>query len=121
ADRSTNASSPGSLHNYEKYLMNHGVAIIKLNLPDLLELDVPQSQMPEDLHRKIQDCIHKFYRTLTENPEKLHTRLKEINTDKIYLGGSSFGGLICVRHAQMYPDDFSGYISIDGALSSEMS
>lgn len=120
---SDNGYKPGQIGDFHKSLLNQGTAIITLNLPDLLELKVYQGNMPIDLHNKIHECINKFYQTLKNHPENLHHDLKDYNLqDKpTFLYGASFGGALSIRHGQMYPGTFTGYMSHDGPLSREIS
>lgn len=112
---------PGSMHEVLKDLLQKGTIIITLNLPDLLKLKVYLGQMPEELHKEIQEAIHYFITQLKVNPDLIHSDLTSLHLDKMktFLFGASFGGEITVRHAQMYPNDFNGYISHNGPLSSE--
>lgn len=118
-----NAYRPGEFGDFHKSLLNKGTAIITLNLPDLHELTVYQGKMPFDLHIKIHACIDKFYQTLRDNPERLHEDLKGygLQDKPIFLYGASFGGALSIRHGQMYPGTFNGYMSHDGPLSREVS
>jgi len=113
---------PRGLTKFDEHLLNNGTMVITLNLPDLLKLDVNQKQMSEELHSEIHAAIHQFYQTLTKNPENLHPALVQhkLQDKKIFLYGTSFGGLMAVRHAELYPETFAGYISHDGALSNTM-
>lgn len=113
---------PEELEVLDIYLMNHGTAVITLNLPDVLKLDTIQGQMSEDLHEEIHACINKFYETLKATPEALHSILNQyqLSEKKYFLYGESFGGRTAIRHAELYPHTFAGYISHDGALSSEI-
>lgn len=108
-------------NNVKEALLKNGTAVVQLNLPDLLELDVFQGKMPKDLFEKIQACIDKFYQTLKHHPETLHEDLRNIgfNEMDIFLFGESFGGTMSMRHSQMYPGTYSGYISASGGLSME--
>lgn len=110
------------LSDFDKYLLQNGTAVITLNLPDLLKLTGNQQDMPENLHKEIHACIHRFYDALKQPISPLHKELDKINLkDKpVFLYGASFGGSNAIRHAEKYPGTFSGYISHDGALSSDM-
>lgn len=105
------------LGNSSLYLLNHGTAIVQLNLPDLLKLNRFQLEMEESLHQEIHACIHRFYRMIKQSPERLHPLLAKLKDKKIFLMGASFGGRTAIRHAQMYPHTFDGYISENGAIS----
>lgn len=104
----------------EKNLLSNGVAVIRLNLPDLNELnDTFQLEMEQELFDKIHACIHHFFLTAQGEPDKISPTLKEqLSKDvRFFLFGSSFGGLMSLRHAEQYANTFSGYISHDGAIS----
>ncbi|MBN9287496.1 MAG: hypothetical protein BGO43_04645 [Gammaproteobacteria bacterium 39-13] len=113
---------PGDLGNLDHYLLQRGTVIITLNLPDLLKLTESQRNMPEEVHTEIHQAINKFYQTLKKEPQKLHPALASLNIQnkKIFLKGSSFGGRTAIRHSELYPQTFTGYISHDGSLSAEM-
>jgi len=102
------------------FLLSKGIAIIKLNLPDLLYLTEFQAKMSLELQNIIHASIHKFFETLKYNPGKLIGSRKIDSTAKIVLSGGSFGGRTAVRHAEFYPNTFDGYISHDGALSAKV-
>lgn len=99
------------------YLLDKGVAVITLNLVDLLRLRAHQSEMPEKIYYDIQKSINYFFETLKNKPEFLHEDLSILKDKNIFLYGASFGGALCIRHAQLYPNTFSGYISHNGVLS----
>ncbi|MCS5711992.1 prolyl oligopeptidase family serine peptidase [Candidatus Berkiella aquae] len=120
-DKDDTCYFPGYYTEIEKHMLNEGTAVITLNLPDILKLQEFQNQMPEDLFLEIQACIDKFYNTIRENPQSLHPSLKGLDKQKIYLKGESFGGAMALRHAQLYPHTFDGYISHDGSISRSMS
>lgn len=105
------------LSNSNIYLLNRGTAIVQLNLPDLLKLNRYQLEMHESLHQEIHACIHRFYRIIKQSPERLHPLLAKLKDKKIFLMGASFGGRTAMRHAQMYPHTYDGYISENGAIS----
>ncbi|MBS0287682.1 MAG: prolyl oligopeptidase family serine peptidase, partial [Proteobacteria bacterium] len=115
-DRSIQAYKPGAIGTFEQHLVNEGTVVITLNLPDLLENDVFQSQISEKLHKKIHDCIDHFHKTLTTSPESLHVELAPLKDKPTFLYGASFGGLNAVHHAQKNPGTFTGYIAHNGAL-----
>lgn len=104
----------------ERYLLNRGTAIITLNLPDLLKLETEQALMPEQLYNEIHACINHCFHTLS-HPEHLHPLLEILKDKPIFLFGKSFGGTMAIRHAQMYPNTFAGYISHDGDLHAKIS
>ena len=91
--------------------------IIRLSLPDFLQ-NKEQFKMDKKLHECIHHAIDHFYHTIKEHPESLHDDLKDRNLQKAkyFLYGSSFGGGQSIRHAQLYPQTFDGYISHDGSL-----
>jgi len=107
-------------------LINEGIAIVDTNLCDLIELNVDQSQMPESLFRKIHQSINCLYEILQDHPESLHPKLHRLKDLPFFLRGCSFGGLMCVRYAELagqYPNRFrrfNGYLSFNGGLSGEM-
>lgn len=119
-DKDNNVNTPLSINDLDYYLLNKGIAVVKLNLPDLLDLEVFQGKMPEDLFIKIQNCINKFYQQLSNNPEELHKDLSQLRGLKSYLYGASFGGLVSIKHSELFPNNFDGYISHDGAISIQM-
>ncbi len=119
-DKEKKVNTPYDINEFDFYLLNKGIVVVKLNLPDLLELDVYQGKMPEDLFNKIQNCINRFYQQLVHEPEKLHKDLSKLKGLKTYLYGASFGGLVSIRHSELFPNNFDGYISHDGAISTKM-
>lgn len=72
--------------------------------------------MSEILHEKVHNSIHLFAETLKTNPEALHADLAQLKNKPVYLYGASFGGRDAIRHAELYPTDFDGYISHNGGL-----
>lgn len=118
-DKEKKAFTPDGLSSLELSLLDKGVAVVTLNLPDLLKLTDFQRDMPESLHNEIHACIHKFYQTISKHPEILDDDLTVLKGKKMFLYGASFGGSMSMRHAELYPDTFSGYISHDGAVSSD--
>ena len=102
-------------------LKQEGVAIIHLNLVDLLtSTNAIQSEMDQALHEKLHKSIDTFYLMIKNHPEKLHASLVMLKNKPLTLAGVSFGGRTAVKHAELYPQTFDYYISIDGALSPEM-
>ena len=93
---------------YESELLKNGTMVVKLNLINLLELNVHQREMSADLLEKIHRQIHYFFNYLQQD-----TKLKG---KPVFLYGPSFGGMMSVHHAQNFPDTFAGYISHNGAL-----
>lgn len=118
--RAQRMDHPPIRSNLENYLLSQGIAVVKLNLVDLLQLEVHQMDMPEALHTRLHASINKFFETLKNNPTNLHEDLKVLKGKKIFLYGGSFGGRTAIRQAELYPGTFSGYISHDGALSFAM-
>ncbi|MBM3468470.1 MAG: hypothetical protein FJX71_03455 [Alphaproteobacteria bacterium] len=110
----------GALNDLERSLIQQGIGIVQLNLTDLLKLEKNQRIMPEDLHYELHASINKFFETLRDDPSSLHGDLKILQGKKIFLFGESFGGRTAIRHAELYPGTFAGYISHDGSLSAEM-
>jgi hypothetical protein len=101
-----------------EYLLNHGVALVKLNLADLLHIKVhQQTLMSKKLHTEIIDSIKQFYDTLSQNPETLHPDLVKLKHLRKILSGSSFGGRTAIKFAETYPNSFDGFISDNGGLS----
>jgi hypothetical protein len=119
------------------YLTKHNVMVVYLNLPDVLKDSystqvsengvvatkksyVQQGEMPESIFIHLQNAIHHFYDILKRTPEKLHEELGSLLKDKnipMNLFGHSFGGLMSVRQAELFPDTWDGYISAAGSLS----
>lgn len=96
-------------------LEHRGCAVIRLSLPDFLQRQLQYNMDPE-LHQCIHSAIDHFYHTIKEKPESLHGDLEKRNLQhaKYFLFGASFGGGQSVRHGQLYPGTFNGYISHDG-------
>jgi hypothetical protein len=126
---------PGQFNSLDHYLMQqHNMAVVTLNLPDLLELDTFQFNMPKDLVFDILNGISRFVSILIDSPKRIlqnkpvtskyQKALEEIALNKIYLHGQSFGGLLTLLYAE-YGNDydnlklkkFDGYILGGGALS----
>lgn len=115
------AFNPNSLTDFDKALLNQGIVIITLNLADLKELrSINASLMPEMLHTKIHASINRFYEVITANPESLQVKLSPLKNLPIFLYGASFGGRTSIKHSELYPETFNGYISHDGVLSYQM-
>lgn len=97
-------------------------AAVYLLLPDYLQ-DKHQSLMDEALHQSIHAAINYFYETMKHHPEKIHLSLKDraLENAQFFLYGSSFGGRTAIRHCELYPGTFNGYISHDGALDYSIS
>lgn len=117
--RNMNGNAPGELQPIEKYLLENGIAVITLNLPDILELEVFQAFMPESLHTKIHECIHAAFSAFKNNPELLHPDLITLKGKRMVLSGTSFGGRTAVMQAELHPNTFDGYVTFEGALSLE--
>lgn len=114
---STRVSSP-SQSSTDMLLTQAGCAVVHLHLPDLMQGN-SQHNMDLRLHDTIHQGINHFYELLSSSPEQIDPRLKELKLDEAdkYLFGASFGGRTAVRHGQLYPGTFDGYISHDGALA----
>jgi dienelactone hydrolase len=119
-DRKEAINKPGGLGSEDQALLANGIAVVKLNLVDFLKLDVYQNRMPSDLHDKLHESINQFWETIHHTPENLSPSLLGIKGKPIFLRGGSWGGRTAIRHAQLFPKTFSGYISFDGSISTEM-
>jgi len=108
---------PEDIGKFERFLLQEGIAVITLNLPDLLKLNTVQLKMPQDLHKEINECINLFFTLLKHDATFLHADLSVIQGKKIFLYGTSFGGMFTVRHSELYPKTYDGYISNEGCLS----
>lgn len=112
---------PGILTPWEQELINQQIALVTLNTPDLLLLkDEFQSEMTEKLFNFIHKCLDGIYQRLHNKPENYHEDLNIIKGIPIFLYGASFGGAQSVRHSELYPETYNGYISHDGGISMEM-
>jgi hypothetical protein len=106
----------------DKIFLNKGIMVIILNLCDLYELKAFQLEMPKDLHEKLHLSIHYFFDTLKNDPASLGLdpqTIEQMKGKRISLFGGSFGGRTAIRHAELYPGTFDGYISHDGSLNIE--
>lgn len=112
--------APGELEALKKYLLNQGIVIVTLNLCDLLKNLLSQDEMEQTVHQQLHESVHHYFQVMHDAPDSLHAALSELKGLPIYLYGASFGGGQAVRHAQLYPGTFSGYISHEGALSHEI-
>ncbi len=109
---------PLNLTNIHNYLLKNNIAVVTLNLVDHLELTSDQAYMQEDLYAKLHASIDCFFKTLRGNDSKImFSGLTIPRTAKIILYGASFGGMRAIRHAELYPNTFDGYISHDGGIS----
>lgn len=99
------------------FLRQQGMAIINLNLVDLLKLKTNQTEMPENIHKTLHESIDHFFKTIKHSPEMLDQNLTVLKGKPCYLFGCSFGGRTAIRQAELYPNSFDGYISFEGALS----
>lgn len=97
-------------------LVKNGIAVIRLDLPDIYELETLQANMPKPLYDKLHQSINHFYKIIKESPDQLHADLSSLKSLRVILMGGSFGGGLAVSHASLYPGTFDGYISINGAL-----
>jgi hypothetical protein len=107
------SSIPGLL---DRGLLHQKVAVIYLNLPDLLESSGHQCIMPSKLYTKIHACIHRFHTVLSTHPESLHQDLGSLQGLPIGLYGASFGGALIFNQSLLYPNSFTRYISHSGVL-----
>lgn len=116
--RQFQATKPNDLQGIGDMAISNNQVYITLNLPDLRQ-DLLQQEMDEKLQKIIHAAIHQFYKTIKDKPgeisETLPSRLEE-NT-RFFLYGASFGGRTAIRHGQLYPKTFDGYISHDGVLA----
>ena len=55
-------------------------------------------------------------RTIENITEELHTAVQELGYKKYWLMGHSIAGIYDLYYANQYPDEVSGYVSIDGAV-----
>lgn len=140
ADLKDSAMRPEDLMEWEKELNEDGILIIKLNVPDLLINTKFQFDMDKNIHDIIQGSVDYFYKMLKKGSgsfintpknledipqykdEKIRNNkelfgFRDIEKLPVFLYGASFGGRGSVRHAEMFPGTFDGYISHDGALS----
>lgn len=107
-------------------LMKNGIALVFTRLCDLLELNEFQSKMPKKLFDHIHRSINCLYMTLQDTPTSLDHNLSKLKGIPFFLRGSSFGGLMSVRYAQLATQEpkrfrpFQGYLSFNGALSNKM-
>ncbi|MCE3230948.1 MAG: hypothetical protein K0R52_876 [Alphaproteobacteria bacterium] len=104
------------IKDHHKVLLSQGVAVAQLNLVDLHEWHLIQWQITEELYARIQRSIDKFFKVIKSDPESLSPDLSILKNKPIYLMGSSFGGGITVRHSQLYPHTFNGYINLSGQV-----
>ena len=118
-DRKEKMYLPGALDALDKYLLANGIAIVKLNLVDLRDLQEFQGEMPEDIHKRLHESINKYFEVFSKEPEllkDLHPDLMVLLGKPNFLFGASFGGRTSVRHAELFPKTFKGYLSFDGVL-----
>lgn len=116
SDRLKKMYRPGNISPLDKYLLMNGIAVVTLNTLDLLELKVPQNQMPDDIHDRIQESIHASYEALRAGT--LHDDLAVLKELPYFLFGASFGGFVAAKHAQTkkYEGTFRGYLSFDPSV-----
>lgn len=120
-DRKENLFKPSEfISDLERYYLSQGIAIVKLSLVDFLENDAGFNYMSRDIHARLHASIHQFFMSLKSDSRAqiFHANLPD--NIPIFLYGASFGGRTAVRHAELYPETFDGYISHDGWLSLEM-
>jgi hypothetical protein len=113
---------PGDLRGLHEFLLAHNIAIVRLNLLDLRELEDFQARMPHDIHRRLHASICKYFLTfkIPSLLKALHPDLFILHDKPNFLSGSSFGGCNTLRFAEYYPDTFSGYLSFNGSLDFEV-
>lgn len=114
SERTKSMSFPGRLNPLQAFLLTHGIAIVTLNLVDLRELDVSQTSMSDEFHARLHDSIDTYFHAL--NDATLDPQLVELRGKPNYLYGASFGGRTAIRHAELKPRTFAGYLSHAGAL-----
>ncbi|MGE4350368.1 MAG: alpha/beta hydrolase family protein, partial [Candidatus Berkiella sp.] len=119
-ERKERLNKPGALSLEDQALLANGIAVVNLNLVDLLKLAVYQNVMTEQLHTELHQSINHFWETIHSKPETLSPLLSDMKDKPIFLRGASWGGRTAIRHAELFPNTFSGYISFDGSISSEM-
>ena len=110
----------GATKNLVAEMLGKNIAVVTLNLIDLLELEVFQNEMPDSIHQRLHQSVNKFWEVLNHNPESLHPDLTDLTGKKIFLYGASFGGGVSVNHGELFPGTYSGYISFEGILSFDM-
>jgi hypothetical protein len=118
-ERKEKMIKPGPPDRLSLSLLDKGIAVVTLNLVDLLKLEINQWVMPEALHTELHASINKFFETLKNDPKSIDPDLDKLKGKKIFLYGGSFGGRGAIRQAELYPKTFSGYISHDGAISAQ--
>lgn len=108
---------PGQLDPLHKHLLSRGIVVVTTNLIDKIELgDIDQDAMPEEFHARVQLCIHHLLKALRNSQ-----LMNETLATKFYLYGQSFGGMLSLRHAELFSENgFDGYILHDGGLSYEI-
>ena len=111
-------------HDFNRFglgILKDGDMFVELNLPDLILLGDKGNQfdMDDTTQSAIHCAIDRFYQVMTHDPSIIHAELKKMlaSDRQMYLTGQSFGGRTAVRHGQLYPGTFNGYISINGALT----
>lgn len=94
------------------------IPVIHLNLPDLLQGE-SQFNMGKELQAVIHAGINEFFHVISKEPERIDPSLKDKSFDEAeyFLYGASFGGRTAIRHGQLYPHTFTGYISHNGSVS----
>lgn len=115
--RTKKMKKPNPTDYFIQNLLSKGIAVVELNLVNLLKLSTAQSNMPLDTHNELHGSINRFFQALKQADENLHPDLKNLIGKKVYLYGASYGGRTALRHAELYPDTFDGYISHDGGIS----
>ncbi|MBS0289138.1 MAG: ankyrin repeat domain-containing protein [Proteobacteria bacterium] len=99
----------------QKLFYHLGYPVVDLVLPDSLKDECPW-KMSKKLHKLIHGAINEFFKRISTEPEMLHHDFKDVGfaNAAYFLYGGSFGGRTSIRHSQMYPGTFKGYISQEG-------
>lgn len=122
ANRIRRLKKPETTFKYflDPYLLSQGIAYVTLDLLDLIKLQTNQRRMSVNLHEKLHGSINRFYEALRgKDPDKIFEGILPSNL-KVFLFGGSFGGRTAIKHAELYPDTFDGYISHDGAIGGQL-
>lgn len=119
--------SKNSFRPFHQALVQAGYVVIQLNLVDAHEKhplglgSIKQQQTPIKTFDAVQQSIHKFLSILKNDPAFLHRELEQIKNLPTFLLGHSFGGLVTIRHAELFSDNsFDGYIGINSGLLGDM-
>lgn len=112
--------APNALSFLHAKIIDNNIAIITLNLPDLLLNEQSnQPDIPESTFKYILYALKGFVDRLRSNPRFFGTdiRLARLENKPIFLMGNSFGGLLATRFIQVFPKTVDGAISTGGLLS----